>query len=103
MATVPNTANAPYFNGKYLTEFLTYTLVYSPITSGLLPANSQSTPVYLRPNPGRHPDHDRMTSSYHSFIFVLFRLNVPVFSGTLWLLSDFLRPMTSFHATVYPP
>ncbi|KAF8125548.1 hypothetical protein K438DRAFT_2002039 [Mycena galopus ATCC 62051] len=54
--------------------------------------NSRSTPVYLRLNPGRHPDYDWMTSGYHPFISVLFRLNVPVFSGTLRPLSDFIRP-----------
>ncbi|KAF8169821.1 hypothetical protein K438DRAFT_1982953 [Mycena galopus ATCC 62051] len=50
---------------------------------GQLPVNSRSTPVYLRLIPGRHLDYDRMTSGYHPFISVLFRLNVPVFSGTL--------------------
>ncbi|KAF8196622.1 hypothetical protein K438DRAFT_1967627 [Mycena galopus ATCC 62051] len=69
-----------------------YTSVHIPITSGHLPVNSRSTPVYLRLNPGRHPDYDRMTSGYHPFISVFFRLYVPVFSGTFRLLLDFIRP-----------
>ncbi|KAF8175512.1 hypothetical protein K438DRAFT_2045458 [Mycena galopus ATCC 62051] len=71
---------------------LRYTSVHILITSGQLPVNSRSTPVYLRLNPGRHPDYDQMTSGYHPFISVLFRLNIPVFSGTLRPLSDFIRP-----------
>ncbi|KAF8162528.1 hypothetical protein K438DRAFT_1985166 [Mycena galopus ATCC 62051] len=63
-----------------------------PPSPGQLPVNSRSTPVYLRLIPGRHPDYDRMTSGYHLFISVLFRLNVPVFSGMLRPLSDFIRP-----------
>ncbi|KAF8182723.1 hypothetical protein K438DRAFT_1975363 [Mycena galopus ATCC 62051] len=54
--------------------------------------NSRPTPVYLRLNPRQHPGYDRMTSGYHPVISVLFWLNVPVFSGTLRPLSDFIRP-----------
>ncbi|KAF8128772.1 hypothetical protein K438DRAFT_2000202 [Mycena galopus ATCC 62051] len=63
-----------------------------PPSPSQLPVNSRSTPVYLQLNPGRHPDYDRMTSGYHPFISVLFWLNVPVFSGMLQLLSDFIWP-----------
>ncbi|KAF8203474.1 hypothetical protein K438DRAFT_1964958 [Mycena galopus ATCC 62051] len=52
-----------------------------PVYAGLPPAHS-----------GRHPDYDRMTSSYLPFTSVLLRLNVPVFSGMLRLISDFIRP-----------
>ncbi|KAF8209959.1 hypothetical protein K438DRAFT_1753567 [Mycena galopus ATCC 62051] len=67
---------------------------YHPIehlrSPGQLPVNSRSMPVYLRLNPGRHPDYDQMTSG--PFISVLFQLNVPVFSETLRPLSDFIQP-----------
>ncbi|KAF8185079.1 hypothetical protein K438DRAFT_1974278 [Mycena galopus ATCC 62051] len=91
----------PYHHGLVRTssDHFRYTPVYIRSHSdnlrpspGQPPVNSRSTPVYLRLNPGRHPDYDRMTSGYHPFISVLFRLNVPVFSGTLRLLSDFIQP-----------
>ncbi|KAF8212551.1 hypothetical protein K438DRAFT_1958269 [Mycena galopus ATCC 62051] len=91
----------PYHHGLIRTssDHFRYTPVYIRSHSdnlrpspGQPPVNSRSTPVYLRLNPGRHLDYDRMTSGYHPFISVLFRLNVPVFSGTLRLLSDFIQP-----------
>ncbi|KAF8139324.1 hypothetical protein K438DRAFT_1996122 [Mycena galopus ATCC 62051] len=86
----------PYHHGLIRTssDHLRHLPVNSWSTPGQLPVNSRSTLVYLGLIPGRHPDYNRMTSGYHLFISVLFRLNVPVFSGTFRPLSDFIRPFS---------
>ncbi|KAF8214117.1 hypothetical protein K438DRAFT_1956208 [Mycena galopus ATCC 62051] len=100
-ASISELCYIPYHHGLIRTssDHFRYTPVYICSHSdnlwpspGQLPVNSRPTPVYLRLIPGRHPDYDRMTSGYHPFISIFFRLNVPVSSGTLQLLSDFIRP-----------
>ncbi|KAF8207309.1 hypothetical protein K438DRAFT_1962915 [Mycena galopus ATCC 62051] len=104
MACAPLGSAIPYHHGLIRTssDHFRYTPVYIHSHSdnlqpspGQLPVNSRSTPVYLRLIPGRHPDYDRMTSGYHLFISVLFRLNVPVFSGSFCPLPDL--SFTSVH------